>query len=139
MATDDIIDRLAGLALFSDLSRPELEIAAHTFDEEWFPQGQRILRQGFTGTGFHLILEGEAAVVIDGVERATLGRGDFFGEISVLLDEPPTADVTAVTALHCLSLPRQDLVPWLVQSPWVAVRMLEAELRRLRNANKWRN
>ena len=139
MTPDEVIDRLAGLALFGDLSRAELEAVAHTFDEEWFPEGQRILRQGFTGTGFHLIVEGEAAVLIDDEERARLGRGDFFGELSVLLDEPPTADVIATTPLHCLSLPRQELVPWLVQSPWVAVRMLQAELRRLRNANRWRN
>ena len=77
----ELIDDLAGLAVFSDLSRPQLEAVAHTMDEEWFGQGQRILRQGFRGTSFYVIVEGEAAVRIDGIERSRLERGDFFGEI----------------------------------------------------------
>ncbi len=136
---DEIVNSLAGFALFADLSRPDLEAVAHTFDEEWFNQGQRILRQGFTGTGFYVILEGEAGVHIDGTQRARLSRGDFFGEISILLDEPPTADVLALTPLRCLVLPRSELAPWLTSQPSVAFRMLQAELRRLRNANRWRN
>src|SRR3972149_6700648 len=98
---DEIVDAMAGLALFADLSRPELEAAAHTFEEEWFTEGQRILRQGFTGTNFYIILDGEAEVRTDGASRAKLGRGDFFGEVSILLGEPPTADVVAVGALRC--------------------------------------
>jgi CRP-like cAMP-binding protein len=77
---NDILDSMASLALFADLSAPQLEAAAHTFEEEWFTEGQRILRQGFSGSNFYVILEGEAAVRIDGATRATLGRGDFFGE-----------------------------------------------------------
>jgi len=54
-----------------------------------FPQGDRILRQGLTGCGFFIILEGTADVVIDGTSRSVLHRGDFFGEVSILLGEPP--------------------------------------------------
>ena len=42
--------------------------------EESFPVGQRILRQGFTGTGFYVILDGEVAVKIDGNEIARLAN-----------------------------------------------------------------
>jgi len=91
----DIVDTLAGLALFADLTRPQLEAVAHTFEEEWFNEDQRILRQGLAGSAFYVILEGEVAVKIDGERRSTLGRGDFFGEVSVLLGGPPTADVVA--------------------------------------------
>ncbi len=136
---DDIVDTLASLALFSDLSRPQLEAVMHSMDEERFSQGARILRQGFTGTGFYLILDGQAVVRIDGQDRATLARGDFFGEISILLDEPPVADVVASTPLHCLVLPRAQLTPWLMSMPSVAFRMLQAEARRLRAVGRWRS
>ncbi len=139
MTVDDVIDALAGFTLFGDLSRPELVAVAHTFDEEWFGQGQRILRQGFGGSGFYVILEGEAVVVIDGAERNRLARGDFFGEISVLLDEPPSADVVATTAIRCLVLPRGELKEWLAAHPSVILRMLVVEVRRLRTASEWRN
>jgi CRP/FNR family transcriptional regulator, cyclic AMP receptor protein len=138
MNHDELRRALANFALFADLSDPELEAIAHTFDEEWFSEGQRILRHGFGGTGFHLILEGEAAVRINGEDRARLSRGDFFGEISVLLGETPSADVVALTPLRCLLLPGTQLPDWLMSRPSVTFRMLQAELRRLRAANEWR-
>lgn len=137
--TDDVTDVLAGLALFADLKRPQLEGVAHTFAEEWYPEGQRILRQGFTGTGFYVILDGEAVVRVDGADRATLSRGDFFGEVSVLLDEPPVADVVALRPLRCLHLAGPAVHDFLVAHPPVMYRMLQAQARRLRNANRWRS
>jgi CRP-like cAMP-binding protein len=136
---DELADVLAGFTLFGDLSRPQLEAITHTFDEEWFGEGQRILRQGFSGTGFYVILDGDAAVRIDGEDRAKLSRGDFFGELSILLNEPPSADVVALTPLRCLVLPRTELQDWLVSLPWVTLRLLQAELRRLSIANRWRS
>jgi CRP-like cAMP-binding protein len=137
--TDEILDALAGFSLFADLGRPDLQAISHTFEEESFAEGQRILRQGFTGTGFYLILQGEAAVLIDGKEIARLGRGDFFGEISILLDEPPSADIVALSPLTCIVLPRDELADWLVTKPTVTLRMLRAEVRRLRVASQWRS
>lgn len=139
VAGNDIVDILASLTLFGDLSRPQLEGIAHVMEEEWFGEGQRILRQGFTGTGFYLILDGEAAVRIDGQERSKLARGDFFGEISILLDEAPTADVVALRPLRCLVLPRAELAEWLMSMPTVTFRLLQAELRRLRTASRWQS
>lgn len=137
METNEVIQTLGDFSLFADLSRPELEGIAHTFDEEWFGEGQRILRQGFTGSGFYVILEGEASVRIDGIERAKLSRGDFFGEMSILLNEPPNADIVALGPLRCLVLARSNLSEWLLSMPPVALRMLQAELRRLRAAGRW--
>jgi CRP-like cAMP-binding protein len=136
---DEITEVLAGLALFADLPRPELEQVAHTFDEEWFNEGQRILRQGFAGTGFYVIAEGEAAVHINGQERARLSRGDFFGEVSALLGEAPTADVIALRSLQCLVLAGPHVEEFLIAHPRVMFRMLQAQARRLRAANLWRN
>ena len=135
---DDIVNSMASLAMFADLSRPQLEAASHIFEEEWFTDGQRILRQGFSGSNFYLILEGEAAIRINGETRAVLTRGDFFGEVSVLLGEPPTADVVALRPLRCMVLSGPDTESFLVSYPRVMYRMLQAQARRLRNANLWR-
>src|SRR3972149_1278156 len=106
----DIVDTLAGLALFADLTRPQLEAVAHTFEEEWFNEDQRILRQGLAGSAFYVLLEGEVAVKIDGETRSTLGRGDFFGEVSVLLGGPPKGGVDP--ALPPGPLPCRDRRQW---------------------------
>ena len=136
---DDVVDVLAGLSLFADLSRPQLEAVAHTFEEELFPEGQRVIRQGFAGTGFFVILEGDVSVRVDGEERATLSRGDYFGEVSVLLAAPPIADIVATRPLRCLVLAGGDLEPFLVQFPRVMYRMLQTQARRLQNATQWRS
>ena len=136
--TENHVETLARLSLFADLSNPRLEGLAHAASEEVFAEGQRVLRQGMTGGGFYVILEGEASVVIDGTERARLTRGDFFGEISILLDEPPAADVVATTMLRCLTIPDTELKAFMLSQPSVMFRMLQVEARRLKAANVWR-
>lgn len=138
MELEGVAGQLADLALFADLTWPEVEAVAHTFDEEVFAAGQRVLRQGLSGSGFYIVLEGAASVHVDGSERARLGRGDFFGEISTLLGEPPTADVRAETLLRCLLVPGPMVEEFLLDHPPVLLRMLKAEARRLREANRWR-
>jgi CRP-like cAMP-binding protein len=132
----EILDALAGLSLFSDLDRPQLQAVAHTMSEESFPPGQRILRQGFSGSGFCVILDGEVVVRVDGNDVATLGKGDFFGEISLLLGEPPVADVVAVGPVHALQLAGPELREFLLAYPQVMYRMLQAVSRRLDRANR---
>lgn len=136
MNQQQILDALAGLALFSDLDRPQLQAVAHTMSEESFPAGQRILRQGFSGSGFFIILDGSVDVRVDGVDVANLGKGDFFGEISLLLGEPPIADVVAAGPVQALQLGGPDLQAFLLAYPAVMYRMLQAVSRRLDRANR---
>ena len=136
---DEIVDALAGMALFADLTTPQLKGVAHIFDEAWFPGGERILRQGLTGSAFYVILEGEAQILVDGQQRATLGKGEFFGDVSILLGEAPVADVVAKSPLRVLALAGPQVEAFLKAHPSVMYRMLQALARRLRNANRWRN
>lgn len=139
MATQEqIVDALASLTLFADLSRPELEGVAHTLEEQYYATDERILRQGLTGSGFFIILEGEAAVRINGKNAVTLERGDFFGEISILLGESPVADVVAVRPMRCLFLPGPQVEPFMIAHPKVLYRFLQAEARKLRDASRSR-
>jgi CRP-like cAMP-binding protein len=140
MATqEELVDAIAGMALFADLKAAQLEAVSHLFEERYYPEGERILRQGIRGSAFHVILDGEASVVVDGDARATLGRGDFFGEVSILLGDPPVADVVALRPLRCLVLDGPSVEPFLVGHPQVMYRMLQAQARRLRTANRWRS
>lgn len=132
-----VADILGQLALFADLSPSQLEAIAHTHDEDVFAAGERVLRRGLTGGNFYVILEGEASVEIGGEQLARLGRGDFFGEVSALTGEAPTADVVAIGILRCLVIPGQQLERLLLERPQLALRMLRMEARRLRSALEW--
>jgi CRP-like cAMP-binding protein len=137
--TDNFVETLARLSLFADLPHPQVEALAHTFTEEVFSEGQRVIRQNMAGSGFYVILEGEARVLIDGQERARITRGDFFGEISILTEDLPTADVIATTMLRCLAIPNNELKGFMLKQPTVMYRMLQVQARRLRAANVWRS
>jgi CRP-like cAMP-binding protein len=135
----DLADTLGRLALFADLSRPELEALAHTVEEEVFADGQRVLRAGLSGAGFFVILEGHAAIEVDGQQPWTLGPGDFFGEASVLTGEPPSADVVAKGLLRCVVVAGPDLESFLLERPHLLLRLLREEAHRLRTALEWRS
>jgi len=134
---DDVVDILAGFALFADLSTPQLESLVDAFGEETYVEGDRVLRQGLTGSSFYVILDGSASIRVDGVDRTSLRAGDYFGEISCLLGVPPTADIVARGTLRCLVLAAQELEPFLVAHPQVMFRLLQGEARKLRTTTRW--
>jgi CRP-like cAMP-binding protein len=129
----ELTESLAGLALFADLRAPELEAIADPDWERRFGEGERVLRRGFSGSGFFVILDGEAAVEIEGRDPRVLRRGDFFGEVSTLLGSNPAADVVARTQLHCLEIPGPELDGFLLSHPQVMFRMLQTVTRRLQD------
>jgi CRP-like cAMP-binding protein len=134
---DDVVDTIAAFSLFADLTGPQLEELVHLFDEAFFSEGERILRQGVSGSGFYVVLEGTAAVRVNDVDRSSLKAGDYFGEISCLLGEVPVADIVAKTALRCLVLPGPQLEGFLKSHPKVMYRLLQGEARKLKNTTKW--
>ena len=134
---DDVVNTIAGFTLFADLTGPQLEEVVHIFDEAWFGQGERVLRQGVSGSGFYIILEGTATIRVNDVERSALKPGDYFGEISCLLGELPVADIVAATPLRCLVLPGAQLEGFLTAHPRLMYRLLQGEARKLKNTTKW--
>ena len=133
-----LIDTLSGISLFADVRAAELESIAHDVEERRFSDGERIIRQGLSGSAFYLILEGEAVIRLDGKDYGTLGRGDFFGEISILLGEPPVADIVARHDLRCAIIAGPALEGFMLSHPTVLYRMLKAEARKLQRATSWR-
>lgn len=140
MATGSALlsDTLAGISLFADVGAAELTSIAHIVEERRYADGERILRQGISGSAFYLILEGEATIRVDGKEYGTLGRGEFFGEISALLGEPPVADIVAAHMLRCAIIPGPEVEGFMLAHPTVLFRMLKAEARKLQRATTWR-
>ena len=136
---EDLVETLRRFNLFADLDRAQLEALADPDSERSFGAGERILRRGMSGSGFYVILDGEASVTLGGEELNRLRQGDFFGEISTLLDEPLTADVTAETPVRVLEIPGPRLEAFLLGYPKVMLRLLVTEARRLQEVLAWRS
>ena len=131
------IQELANVVLFADLTRPELQEVNRLFDEEFFEQDRRVLRRGIGGSNFHVIVEGEAAVRVDDHELERLSAGGFFGEMTLLLGEPPSADVIAITPLRCRVLSGDQFESFLIEHPRVMYRMLQAQAHRHKVPERW--
>jgi cGMP-dependent protein kinase len=88
--------------------------------------------------GLFVIVEGEVSVVFEDEELAVLPRGSFFGEISVLLEEPIVADIIARSPLRCLVIEPEHVETLLLEHPRVTLRMLKTEARRLKTMDEAR-
>jgi CRP/FNR family transcriptional regulator, cyclic AMP receptor protein len=136
---EDLVETLRRFNLFADLDRAQLEAIADPDSERSFAAGERILRRGMSGSGFYVILDGEAAVTLGDQQLNVLRSGDFFGEISTLLGEPLTADITATTPVRVLEIAGPKLEAFLLSYPKVMLRMLVTEARRLQEVLAWRS
>jgi CRP/FNR family transcriptional regulator, cyclic AMP receptor protein len=133
-ADRQLVEQLKTVPLFSGCSDRELGSLGRFLREVNFPAGREILRKGQTGTGLHVIVDGEAKVLVgDGTGRR-LGPGAFFGEISLLDRGPRTATVVAETPLRTLALSSWNFRAALKEHPTMAVKMLEELARRIRTA-----
>ncbi len=101
--------------------------------------GETIINEGEVGESAYLIEEGEVAVtcVKDGhsVLLATLGKGEIFGEMSMIDDLPRGATVSATTATTLSELHRDEFLGNLTSEPEFAIGFLRTIFERLRDAN----
>ncbi len=97
----EFADALASVSLFSGLGKRELQVAVKLGHDLSFNAGQTIVKEGELGIGFYVILSGKAEVRRKGKVLSQLGKGEFFGEMAVLDNQPRSADVVAVEPTRC--------------------------------------
>ena len=132
---DRRIETLAGVDLFAGCSKAELrELASITTEIDAEP-GAVLCREGGVGRECYVVIDGEAAVTIDGDEIDVVGPGDFFGEMALLDGGPRVATVTASTAMRLLVLSHAEFIDVLTEVPAVARKILVAVGGRLRTAH----
>jgi len=110
------------------LSADEREKLIPLFKFEVYPTGKVIFREGDPGTKMYLVLNGVVQIE-KGVDEsnstrlARLGRGEVFGEISVLDRSPRTASATAYLDTELLTFSRQQVDSITTEHPGVAAKI----------------
>ena len=132
---DSHLDKLADVPLFSACSRKDLQRIAKASDEVEVKAGRVLVDQGKTGHEFFLILDGQASVRANNRKVATLGPGDYFGELALLSREPRDASVTADTDMKLLILGQREFTGLLDSIPGLASKILDIMAMRLRDAD----
>jgi len=105
------LELLRGVPLLALLPEQTLERLARGLVPVTIEAGEVVIREGDRGDRFYVVESGEIEVTKDGRHVASLGPGDFVGEIALLRDVPRTATVTATAATVLQSLDRDHFIP----------------------------
>ena len=124
--------RLQPLPLFAGLSRRELAFVARVTDEVDVSDGEELIHAGGFAYEFFVIVEGTARVVRDGDQIATLGAGDFMGEVGVLEGTTRNASVFATSPMRVAVMSAGALRDVRREIPHVAERIERAVAERTR-------
>jgi alkyl hydroperoxide reductase subunit AhpC len=107
--------------VFPDLAGPALESLAEHAEKLWYSDGVSIVAEGDDANRFYVIAKGEVAVTRrtaegEDIELATLGPGQFFGEVGLLAETRRTATVRAIGDVELLALSWQEFQQTLERS-----------------------
>src|SRR5213592_2664451 len=131
---DAKLELLGNIPLFSACTKRDLARIASLADEVDVPKGKVLTRQGEPGRECFVIADGRAKATMRGRRSASMGPGDFFGEMSLLDQGPRSATVTAESDMELLVLTSQGFWSLLRDVPVVAPRIMRVLAERLREA-----
>jgi len=123
--------KLRTVSLFAGLSRKELKELSTVTDEVAVPVGTQLINEGAFSYEFLLITSGSAEVSRGGSVVATLGKGDFVGEVGAMLDARRNASVVATSDMTAVVMTARDLRRIADVIPSVAARIDAAIAARL--------
>jgi len=132
---------LKNVPLFAFLKPADLDDLSNIIKVKKYRKGDTIFHQEDPGATLYIILSGQVKVTInstDGKEAilAILTVGDFFGELSLLDEEPRSANVVTMLDTQVIILHRRDFLNFLEIRHELAVYILALLSRRLREADK---
>ena len=135
-----VAETLRGVPLFQELADEELERVAGATRARTYPRNSVILFEDDPGDALYVVAGGQVKVVLVGedgreVILSVMGPGDFFGEMSLIDDEPRSAHVIAMEDAQLFVLRREDFQHALEEHPRIAIGLLRALSRRLRRAD----
>jgi CRP/FNR family transcriptional regulator, cyclic AMP receptor protein len=130
------VEALGATDLFSSLDRRALKKVATISKTVHHDAGKNLTTQGEDGIAFHLILDGSATVTVKGRAPHPLGKGDYFGEISMIDGQPRSATVTVDTPMTTIALTAWAFRPLLDEEPALARALLLTMCERLRKSEQ---
>lgn len=108
---------LAQIDFFKGCTARQIEDIAKLAGDRHLEAGETLCRQGEHSTDAFVLVDGEAAVIIDGNQVATVGTGEVVGELSIDRGGLRTATLRATTPLHVLVLDAREIESVLASDP----------------------
>jgi len=136
MTSEEKASALAQLPLFAGISDESMGRLAAVAGEQQFPAGHFIVLQGQVGSGVYIIVEGSVRVIRGDDELATLGPGEFFGELAVIDQKPRSASVQTTQPTRVVAIASWDLLALLESDSALALNMIKGLVERVRVAGE---
>ena len=132
---------LKSVPMFSGFSQDQLRELVPMIMRRAAPRGSAVLREGGPADCLYVVVSGRLKVLMgeaDGKETilSIIGPGEFFGEMSLIDDNPRSATVIAIEACELLALTRRDFRRCLVENSNLAMAVMRVLVRRLREADR---
>ncbi len=123
---------LRSVDLFRDVASEDLVLIAQVCQETFFAAGERFIRQGEIGECLYILVDGTAAIDMDGVGKVDwLGPEEVVGEMAILSRSPRSANCRAESDMTALRIDFEDFWDLLAEKPGLAlgvIRVLSARL-----------
>ncbi len=132
MVADEKLEHLQRVPLFSKLGRGDLERVSQLTDEIEVGLDAILTEQGQTGHEFFIVLDGRLIVLDGHTPIATLGPGDFFGEIALVESRPRTATVRAEGIARLMVIGHREFHALMDEFPDVRRAVMDALAERVR-------
>ena len=134
----DVIRQIAGMPLFTGLSKAQYEALARICVRRSCRKGERLFSEGDEGTGFYMVVTGRVKIFkvsVEGKEQILhlFGPGESFGEVSVFTGQGFPADAVASVQAVLLFFPRVAFSALIQKDPTLALNMLAQLSGRLRH------
>lgn len=104
-----------------------------------FPTGTVLFREGESGKEMYVVQSGQIAISkqVRDVEKvlATLGPGEFFGEMAIISNTPRTATATCASEARCLVIDPKTFEAMVRGNAEIAIRMIKKLAARLQEAD----
>ena len=127
------VELLANVPYFEGLNDKTRKSIVNEGKVQSYDAGKVIVGEGGSGVGFYLVLDGKVEVRKGGKVLATLGKGQFFGEMSVIDGSPRSAVVVAVGPAKCWVRSAWSFSGVVKAHPELAMSMLKELVKRLRS------
>ena len=124
--SDPILKTLKNVPIFENLSDKELSDVARLTHERTYKKDEHVFKKLAPAEGMYVILDGEVKITDSDSDTifATLGSGDFFGELALLDEEPRSASAIATLPARLIGFFRTDLLTLMKRSPELGNKIL---------------
>ena len=141
MVTDNESNYLKQVTIFSSLNESEMRDLMGVARRRRFRAGEVIFHRDDPGQVLYIIKEGKVKICVispDGQEISlvVLGKGEYFGEFSLLDGLPRSTDAIALEQVECYTLQRNDFHNVIMKNPKIALQVLEVLVKRLRSTDQ---